>query len=149
MDYLTKWPEAKAIQRANVKSVAKFVHQDLICQYRCPKKLLSDQETHFQDTTQATPFELVYSRTATLPVEIEVKTYPTEPITEKNFQRTLLKRTYNLMETLENKQQKAADNIQKSQEKQKKRHNNQLLDKPVEFKIENKVLLYYTKMKKQ
>ncbi|KAG9293357.1 hypothetical protein G9A89_007603 [Geosiphon pyriformis] len=53
------------------------------------------------------------------------------------------------METLENTWQKAADNIQKLQEKQKKRHNNQLSEKPVEFKIEDKVLLHHTKVKKQ
>ncbi|KAG9305751.1 hypothetical protein G9A89_005149 [Geosiphon pyriformis] len=70
-----------------------------------------------QDTTQATLFELIYSRTATLPVEIEVNTYPTEPITEENFQETL--------------------------------HNNQLPNKPVEFKIGDKVLLHCTKVEKQ
>ncbi|KAG9293787.1 hypothetical protein G9A89_019125 [Geosiphon pyriformis] len=42
-----------------------------------------------------------------------------------------------------------ADNIQKSQEKQKERHNSQLLDKPVEFKIGDKVLLHHTKVEKQ
>ncbi|KAG9286441.1 hypothetical protein G9A89_014607 [Geosiphon pyriformis] len=46
-------------------------------------------------------------------------------------------------------QRGAADNIQKSQEKQKERHDNQLPDKPVEFKIEDKVLLHCTKVKKQ
>ncbi|KAG9307155.1 hypothetical protein G9A89_016983 [Geosiphon pyriformis] len=102
-----------------------------------------------QNTTQTTPFELVYDRTAILSVEIEVNTYPTEPITEANFQKTLLKRTYDLMKTLENRQQKAADNIQKSQEKQKERHDNQLPDKPIEFKIGDKVLLHHTKMEKQ
>ncbi|KAG9295109.1 hypothetical protein G9A89_006090 [Geosiphon pyriformis] len=102
-----------------------------------------------QDTTQTTPFELLYGRTATLPVEIKVNTYLTEPITEKNFQETLLRRTYDLIETLENKRRKTADNIQKSQEKQKKRHNNQLSNKPVEFKIGDKVLLYCTKAEKQ
>ncbi|KAG9293427.1 hypothetical protein G9A89_009151 [Geosiphon pyriformis] len=131
MNYLTKWPEAKAIQRVDAEFVAKFVHQNLIY------------------TTQVTPFELVYSRTATLPVEIEVNTYPTEPITKENFQETLLRRTYDLIETLENKQQKATDNIQKSQEKQKERHDNQLPDKPVEFKIRDKVLLHCTKVEKQ
>ncbi|KAG9298584.1 hypothetical protein G9A89_002531 [Geosiphon pyriformis] len=90
-----------------------------------------------------------YHRTAILPVEIEVNTYLTEPITEENFQETLLRRTYDLMKTLENKKRKAADNIQKSQEKQKKRHDNQLPDKPVEFKIGDKVLLHCTKAKKQ
>ncbi|KAG9300872.1 hypothetical protein G9A89_015328 [Geosiphon pyriformis] len=77
-----------------------------------------------QDTTQAIPFKLIYGRTATLPVEIEVSTYSTIPITEENFKNTLLRRTYGLIETLENKQRRAADNIQKSQEKQKKRHDN-------------------------
>ncbi|KAG9284754.1 hypothetical protein G9A89_001124 [Geosiphon pyriformis] len=73
-----------------------------------------------QDTTQTIPFELVYGKTATLPVEIEINTYPAEPITEDNFQETLLKKTYDLMKTLENRRQKTADNIQKAQEKQKK-----------------------------
>ncbi|KAG9295911.1 hypothetical protein G9A89_006650 [Geosiphon pyriformis] len=86
-----------------------------------------------QNTTQATLFELVYGRTAILPVKIEVNTYPTEPITEENFQETL----------------RAADNIQKSQEKQKERHDNQLPDKPVEFKIGDKILLYHIKAEKQ
>ncbi|KAG9303085.1 hypothetical protein G9A89_005043 [Geosiphon pyriformis] len=36
-----------------------------------------------------------------------------------------------------------------SQEKQKKRHDNQLPNKPVEFKIGDKVLLYHTKAEKQ
>ncbi|KAG9303475.1 hypothetical protein G9A89_013802 [Geosiphon pyriformis] len=88
------------------------------------KKEEEQDQTMRQDTTQATPFELVYSRTATLPVEIKVNTYPTEPITEDNFQEMLLRRTYDLMKTLENKQQKAANNIQKSQEKQKEQHDN-------------------------
>ncbi|KAG9306038.1 hypothetical protein G9A89_020233 [Geosiphon pyriformis] len=77
-----------------------------------------------QDTTQATPFELVYSRTTILPVKIEVNTYPTEPITENNFQEI------------------AADKF-------KKKHDNQLPDKPVEFKIGDKVLLHCTKAEKQ
>ncbi|KAG9299777.1 hypothetical protein G9A89_013137 [Geosiphon pyriformis] len=102
-----------------------------------------------QDTTQTILFELVYGKTAILPVEIEVNTYPTEPITKDNFQEMLLRKTYDMMETLENKWQKAANNIQKSQEKQKERHNNQLSDKPVEFKIEDKVLLHHTKVEKQ
>ncbi|KAG9306328.1 hypothetical protein G9A89_018211 [Geosiphon pyriformis] len=84
-----------------------------------------------------------------LPVEREINTYPAEPITEENFQEILLKRTYDLIETLENKRRRAADNIQKSQETQKERHNNQLPDKPVEFKIGDKVLLHRTKAEKQ
>ncbi|KAG9298004.1 hypothetical protein G9A89_018832 [Geosiphon pyriformis] len=141
MDYLTKWPEAKAIQRAYAESVAKF---DLFILL-----VLFAYQTMKQNTTQTTLFELVYEKTITLPVEIEVSMYPTEPITEDNFQETLLRKTYDLMKTLENKWQRAANNIQKSQKKQKKRHNSQLLDKPVEFRIEDKVLLYHTKVEKQ
>ncbi|KAG9307523.1 hypothetical protein G9A89_003846 [Geosiphon pyriformis] len=43
----------------------------------------------------------------------------------------------------------ASDNIQRSQEKQKERHDNQLPNKPVEFKIGDKVLLHHTKVEKQ
>ncbi|KAG9289494.1 hypothetical protein G9A89_003653 [Geosiphon pyriformis] len=68
-----------------------------------------------QDTIQATSFELVYGRTATLPVKIK----------------------------------RAANNIQKSQGKQKERHDNQLPNKPVELKIGDKVLLHCTKAEKQ
>ncbi|KAG9286211.1 hypothetical protein G9A89_014197 [Geosiphon pyriformis] len=104
MNYLTKWPEAKAIQRADTEFMAKFIYQDLMCQHGCPKELLSNQETHFVNRTLA---------------------------------------------ELKNKWQKAADHIQKLQEKQKERHNNQLPDKLVEFKIGDKVLLYYIKAEKQ
>ncbi|KAG9294131.1 hypothetical protein G9A89_021490 [Geosiphon pyriformis] len=41
-----------------------------------------------QDTTQATPFKLVYGKTATLPVKIKINTYLAKPITEDNFQET-------------------------------------------------------------
>ncbi|KAG9287833.1 hypothetical protein G9A89_017428 [Geosiphon pyriformis] len=53
------------------------------------------------------------------------------------------------IKTLENTWRRAADNIQKSQKKQKERHDNQLSKKPVEFKIGDKVLLYCTKVEKQ
>ncbi|KAG9296676.1 hypothetical protein G9A89_009935 [Geosiphon pyriformis] len=109
-------------------------------QKQCLKKI---------NTRLSTPFELVYGRTTTLPVKIEVNTYPIKPIIEDNFQKTLLRKTYNLIETLENKSQRAVDNIQKSQEKQKEKHDNKLLDKPVEFKIGDKVLLYHIKAEKQ
>ncbi|KAG9301090.1 hypothetical protein G9A89_012473 [Geosiphon pyriformis] len=70
-----------------------FVHTTVLFAYWTTK----------QDTTQATPFELVYGRIAMLSVEREISTYPAKPITEENFQETLLRRTYDLMETLENK----------------------------------------------
>ena len=47
IEYLTKWPEARAIKRADAKSVADFIYEDIICRHGCPKELLSDQGTHF------------------------------------------------------------------------------------------------------
>ncbi|KAG9306179.1 hypothetical protein G9A89_016083 [Geosiphon pyriformis] len=94
------------IEKTRKKYYWPSMYPDII-QYVQIVMLVSEEKiqnpTMKQDTTQATPFELVYGRTATLPVEIEVSTYLIEPITEKNFKNTLLKRTYNLMKTLENK----------------------------------------------
>ena len=47
MDYLTKWPEAKATLEAKASDVAKFLHQEIICRYGTPCILLSDRGTPF------------------------------------------------------------------------------------------------------
>lgn len=49
MDYFTKWPEAKALKEANAKEVAMFIYEDIICRHGCPKKILSDRGTHFNN----------------------------------------------------------------------------------------------------
>ena len=49
IDYLTKWPEARAIQYANAEEVAHFIYEDIICRYECPSKILSDRGTHFKN----------------------------------------------------------------------------------------------------
>ena len=46
-DYLTKWPEARAIINAKASSVVTFFYEDLICRHGCPKVLLTDRGTHF------------------------------------------------------------------------------------------------------
>src|SRR5260363_482619 len=38
-DYMTKWPEACAIPRANAQEVAKFIYEEIICQHGCPSIL--------------------------------------------------------------------------------------------------------------
>ena len=46
-EYLTKWPEARALPNAKAASVASFFYEDIICRHGCPKELLTDQGTHF------------------------------------------------------------------------------------------------------
>ncbi|KAG9300827.1 hypothetical protein G9A89_004457 [Geosiphon pyriformis] len=96
-----------------------------------------------------TPFDLTYGRTATLPINFTVETYPVQPINEENFQETLQRRAYTLLSTLEGKRRIAAAHIEYSQAQQKERHDNKLPSITNEFKVGNKVLLHRTKAKKQ
>jgi hypothetical protein len=47
VDYLTKWPEARAIPDATAESVAKFFYEDIICRHGCPKEIVSDNGSAF------------------------------------------------------------------------------------------------------
>ena len=47
MDYLTKWPEARAIPDMTAKSVAAFFYEDIVCRYGCPKEIVSDNGSAF------------------------------------------------------------------------------------------------------
>ncbi|KAG9305691.1 hypothetical protein G9A89_022613 [Geosiphon pyriformis] len=96
-----------------------------------------------------TPFDLTYGRTATLPINFTVETYPVQPINEENFQETLQRRAYTLLSTLEEKRRIAATYIEHSQAQQKKRHDNKLPPITNKFKVRNKVFLHRTKAEKQ
>ncbi|KAG9286978.1 hypothetical protein G9A89_001216 [Geosiphon pyriformis] len=94
-------------------------------------------------------FDLIYRRTAILPINFTVETYPVQPINEENFQETLQRKAYTLLSTLEGKKRTAATHIEYFQAQQKERHNNKLPFIINEFKVENKVLLHRTKAEKQ
>ncbi|KAG9288599.1 hypothetical protein G9A89_006700 [Geosiphon pyriformis] len=96
-----------------------------------------------------TPFDLTYGRTAILPINFTVETYPVQSINEKNFQETLQRRAYTLFSTLEGKKRIAATHIEHFQAQQKERHDNKLLLIINKFKVGNKVLLHRTKTEKQ
>jgi predicted transcriptional regulator len=49
MDYFTKWPEAKAVKSADAKEVSKFIYEEIICRHGCPKRILSDRGSHFNN----------------------------------------------------------------------------------------------------
>lgn len=46
-EYLTKWPEARAIKDPQASTVAQFIYEDIICRHGAPKVLLSDRGTSF------------------------------------------------------------------------------------------------------
>ena len=46
-EYLTKWPEARAIPNAKASLVVLFFYEDIICRHGCPKEILTDRGTHF------------------------------------------------------------------------------------------------------
>ena len=46
-DYLTKWPEARAVKHAKKKDIALFLWEEIICKHGCPKELLSDRGVAF------------------------------------------------------------------------------------------------------
>src|SRR3954454_16636756 len=49
MDYMTKWPKARALSEATAEQVANFIYEDIICRHGCPQKILSDRGTHFNN----------------------------------------------------------------------------------------------------
>lgn len=49
MDYLTKWPEARAVSEATAESASQFIYEQIICQHGCPQIILSDRGTHFNN----------------------------------------------------------------------------------------------------
>ena len=177
-DYLTKWPEAKAMKDATAENIIEFIYERIICRHGCPKVILSDQGKHFRNkvmeglckkfeikhkmsspyhpqtnglverfnrtlceslakvsekenewdehiesvlfayrtirhnTTKKTPFFMVYGREAILPIE---ETETGEDFEEKG----IMKRIYDLINLVEERTE-ALENIEKSQEKQRK-----------------------------
>ena len=46
-DYFTKWAKARATRKADARSIAKFLYEQVISRYGCPLELMSDRGTHF------------------------------------------------------------------------------------------------------
>ena len=50
-EYVTKWAEAMATKIDDAKTVAKFIYENIITWFGCPKELVSDRGTHFLNAT--------------------------------------------------------------------------------------------------
>jgi hypothetical protein len=46
-DYLTKYPEARAVKNADASTTAQFIFEDIICRHGAPKEILSDRGRNF------------------------------------------------------------------------------------------------------
>ena len=47
IELFTKWVEAVALKKATSKSVANFLRENIICHFRVPNKIISDNGTPF------------------------------------------------------------------------------------------------------
>ena len=48
-EYLTKWPEAKAMKKATAQNVVEFLYETIICRFGCPQIIQSDRGSHFNN----------------------------------------------------------------------------------------------------
>ncbi|MCO5614587.1 hypothetical protein L7F22_068870 [Adiantum nelumboides] len=47
IDYLTKWTEAKAMQKADARTTTQFLYENIFIRYGLPIEIVSDSGTHF------------------------------------------------------------------------------------------------------
>ncbi|CAG8812179.1 33539_t:CDS:2, partial [Gigaspora margarita] len=94
--------------------------------------------------TQKEPFYLTYGREVTLPAELFILSYPSEPIRADQVPQLLINRTLKIIDKLQKACVEACQNIKQSQIKQKHKHDSHY--QLHSFKIGDKVLLYKTKL---
>jgi transposase InsO family protein len=50
-DYLTRWDEAVVVQDCSTDTAARFIFENIITQFGCPRSITSDQGAHFISST--------------------------------------------------------------------------------------------------
>jgi hypothetical protein len=51
MEYLSRWVEVALVNYCSTKTVAHFLFEHVLMRFRCPRILMTDQGTHFINTT--------------------------------------------------------------------------------------------------
>ena len=51
IEYLTRWAEAREFKDCSATTVVRFIFDDIITKFGCPKIHMSDQGTHFINKT--------------------------------------------------------------------------------------------------
>src|SRR6266498_3043869 len=154
IDYFTKWPEAKAVKEATAKEVSIFLLEEIICRHGCPKRILSDRGSHFNN-------EMIRELTEKFKVKHGFSS-PYHPKTNglvERFNKTLCESLAKLKEDKEEKKislieriqeiveripkirYQAKEEIKKSQTKQKKYHDRRYKTKE-SYEIGDKILYY-------
>ena len=50
-DYLTRWAEAQPIKNCSAATAAKFILDNILSRFGCPRIIMSDQGSHFLNKT--------------------------------------------------------------------------------------------------
>ena len=50
-DYLTRWDEAQPIKDCSTAIAVKFIFDNILSRFGCPRIIMSDQESHFLNKT--------------------------------------------------------------------------------------------------
>jgi hypothetical protein len=53
-EYLTHWVKEEVVQDKSIDTVARFIFENIITRFECPRSLTSDQGAHFISSTIAT-----------------------------------------------------------------------------------------------
>jgi len=49
MNYFLRWSKVRSLKAANIKTVAIFLYEEIICRFETPRILQSDKKTHFMN----------------------------------------------------------------------------------------------------